>query len=104
MRSLAVLAACSAVFTFNLALAAPAAAKELTKVTVCGASGCTTITDRDELRRLPTGGDTTAPPPEPTDYYTVTYSVEHEGASNRFTMYYVPAANLLGASPEFRAR
>ena len=46
-----------------LALAATAQAKEITTLKVCGASGCTTVNDREALRgwegarrRVPGGG------------------------------------------------
>ena len=98
MNRLLVLAACGAAL---LVLAAPAAAKELTRAQICGASGCRTITDRDQLRALPTGGETTAAQPPAAGYYTVTFVIEHAAESDRFTMYYVPASNLLGANSEF---
>ncbi len=40
-----------------LVLAATAQAKEITTLKVCGASGCTTINDREELRGWEGGGD-----------------------------------------------
>ena len=94
---LALVACCTAL----LVLAAPAAAKEVTKVEICGASRCTTITDSDELRLLPTGGEATAEQPPPAGYYTVTFTVDHGAETNPITMYYAPAPNLLAGNPEF---
>ena len=80
-----------------VALAAPpvAAAKELTKLQVCGASGCASITDRSTLRKIGEGsnGETTAPTPRLQRYYRVTATIEAEHGG-QFTTFYLPAANL----------
>ena len=98
MNRLLLLAACGAAL---LVLAAPAAAKEVTRADICGASGCKAITDRDELRSLPTGGEKTAPAPPTAEYYTVTFSIEHGDRRDLLTRYYVPGSSLLAANLEF---
>src|SRR2546430_17455099 len=49
-----------------LALPAPAAAKDLSKLDVCGPSGCNSTSDRALLRRIGegAGGSVTAEPPD----------------------------------------
>jgi hypothetical protein len=85
-----------------LALAATASAKELTSLKACGESGCTTVTDRDQLRLLPLGGDTQNPPPRRAPFYWLTYTIS-DGA-DPFSMYYVPSADVLGANGEVPGR
>ena len=95
-KLIAALAAVAAV----LALPGVAAGKELTKVEVCGASSCTTITDRETLRELPTGGETTSPPPPAAGYYTVRLTVDAGGEQHDWRVFYVPSADMLAAPAE----
>ena len=81
-----------------LALAAPAAAKEITQAQICGDSGCTTISDRETLRSLPHGGEATAEPPAAAEFYTLAFTFEAAREQHQFRMYYVPSANLLAAN------
>jgi hypothetical protein len=81
-----------------LALATPVAAKGkvLKSATICGSHGCTTITDSDRLRELPTGGETTADAPPPSEYYLVELDLG-TGTPNteRFRLLYVPSQTIL---------
>ena len=83
-----------------LALAAPAAAKELTQATLCGADGCISLSDRATLRELPTGGERRAEQPPPSPYYAVELVVEHERERNEVVMWWIPSRNLLAANRE----
>jgi hypothetical protein len=85
-----------------LALGAPAQAKELTRVTICGLRDrCAVITDREQLRLVPLGGSTSvaAPPLQP--FYWMTFTIQHgddalEDEVGSF--YYLREADLLGAN------
>lgn len=84
-----------------LADAAPAAAKELTKVTLCGQGDeCATITDADYLRPVPMGGATSVPAPPTQPFYTVQLTIDHGGESDYFLLYYLPRGDLLAANGE----
>jgi hypothetical protein len=78
-----------------LVLAAPAAAKELTKAKLCGPVGCAVVTDPGALRDFPTGGETVASPPSTSAYYALAISSKDDVATHTWTIYYVPDANML---------
>jgi hypothetical protein len=86
------LAAIGATLT-ALVAAAPAAAKELTKAELCGPAGCAVVTDRAQLRMVPDSEITTGPPPV-TPYHELRVTVEHEGESDTWTIYYIASSNL----------
>jgi hypothetical protein len=80
-----------------LALAAPAAAKEPIRATICGASACTTVTDRSTLERIP-GGEASEPLGPAAPYYRVELVASEHGNPNNqhtFSMYYVPSENAM---------
>jgi hypothetical protein len=86
MRTIVVLVAA-------LALAAPAAAKEMMHVTVCGADGCTSTPDPPNLRALVSlgpGGEA----PEAAPFYGVSLRAEGSAGVVR-TVLYVPSAGAL---------
>src|SRR5918912_4608942 len=85
------------------AAAGPAAAKEITKATFCGASGCASVTDRQTLRQLPTGGEPGSAPAAPAPFYTVRFTSRHEGQRSTWNVYYVPSANALASTGELGA-
>jgi hypothetical protein len=89
-------------FAFVVLLVAPgaASAKELTQVQLCGPAGCTSVTDRQMLRRIPTGGETTASPPPASSFYTMRMTVDAEGEKHAWTVFYVPAPNMVAAPDE----
>ncbi len=87
-----------------LALPAPAAAKELSKLDVCGPSGCNSTSDRALLGRIGVGSDGSIPadPPALAPYYTLVYHVRAgrgESFNGRkefvFRTSYVPGAHLV---------
>lgn len=80
--------------------AAPAAAKEVVKANVCGASGCREITDRHTLAALPEGGDPTDPPSHPSGWYRVTVTVRSEDAHDTFTNAVLPEARYIRGEGE----
>jgi hypothetical protein len=81
-----------------LALVVPAGAlaKEVTKLEVCGAAACTSITDRALLDKLGEGfnGETSASTPDLQPYYRLVYHVDAEGDTFTFTNYFVPRAKV----------
>jgi hypothetical protein len=80
--------------------AAPAAAKEVVKAKVCGASDCREITDRHTLAALPEGGDPTDPPSHSSGWYRVTLTVRSDDAHDRFTNAVLPAARYIRGEGE----
>jgi hypothetical protein len=84
-----------------LAAPAPAPAKELSKVSVCGASGeCTTYdtSDFNNLMFLAEDAGPTNPPASAAAWYRVRFTVderEHGGGYDRWTAAYVPSADRL---------
>jgi hypothetical protein len=89
-----------------VAAAPPAAlAKELSAMTICGPSGCTTIDDRETLANLPSGGEPAGRMPPPGPYYTVRFTTEIPPAEGGPTtidwnVFYVPGAQLFAAAGE----
>jgi hypothetical protein len=81
-----------------LAFGGPAAAKELTRVTICGrADACATITGKD-LGRLPLRADATAAAPALGPFYWVTLRVEDRGVTENLGVLYVADADVLAAN------
>jgi hypothetical protein len=94
-----------AVTVATLALAAPAAAKEVAAAKVCGASECRDVEERKLLAVLPSGGDPTNPPSHPSGgWYRVTITIRGEGAFDRFTVAALPDAGYLRAYDEGAGR
>ncbi|HEX9380343.1 MAG TPA: hypothetical protein VF891_02510 [Gaiellaceae bacterium] len=92
-----------------LALPAPAAAKELSKLDVCGSSGCNSTSDRALLRRIGVGSDGSVPadPPGLAPFYTLVYHVRPgrgESFNGRkeivFRTSFVPGAHLVRGTDE----
>ena len=84
------------------ALVAPsgASAKELVSATVCGASGCRTVTDKATLNAIPGGEDVTGLG-APAAYYRLTLVTgEPNGRRHGFTTYYVPSAKAMSWSED----
>jgi hypothetical protein len=85
-----------------LVAAAPAHGKELTRAVVCGADGCNTITERDELRTLIVSGDQTLPPPAPGRFYSVELGTRDDVQDYTWTIWYAPAAKAIAVINESR--
>jgi hypothetical protein len=84
-----------------LVLAAPAGAKEPLRATICGASGCTTVTDPQTLREIPAGENTTAVGPAAPYYRLQIVAGERNGRERHsFSLYYVPSANAMAWAEE----
>ena len=84
------------------ALLAPsgASAKELVSATVCGGSGCRTLTDRATLNEIPGGEDVTGLG-APAAYYRLNLvTAEPNGGRYGFTTYYVPSARSMSWSED----
>jgi hypothetical protein len=80
-----------------LALPVQAAAKVVTKITICGKRGCHSTDDRDRLAALPVGGTPTEPPTA-APFYRVTVRIRAERPVS-FGMYYLPRPGLLREYP-----
>lgn len=80
-----------------LAFSAPAAGKELTRVSVCGLR-CATISDREQLRLVPLGGATSVAAPRPQPFYWMILTMVHGEESEHLGLYYLPESNLLAAN------
>jgi hypothetical protein len=86
-----------------LSLAAPASAKEMLGVQLCGSSGCATEKGPQLGGALPEGpggpfttGDPAAAPAEPDPWYRLTGLVgDHGKVYGRVGLYYVPRADVL---------
>jgi hypothetical protein len=84
------------------ALLAPSAAsaKELVSATVCGASGCRTLTDKATLNEIPGGEDVTGLG-APAAYYRLNLvTAEPNRRRHGFTTYYVPSAKAMSWSED----
>ncbi|MDQ3876395.1 MAG: hypothetical protein M3322_12780 [Actinomycetota bacterium] len=84
-----------------LALAAAAEAKEVSAAKVCGASGCVTTDDDDQLRGIPLGGDAPVEPPPTSEFYWIDVTVSDGRQDHHFGFYYVPAARRIGGNGEY---
>jgi hypothetical protein len=95
MRRLAV----TAVVLVWFAAAAPAAAKEVTSVTVCDAYDCITSTAPGLLRAMIDIGPPADPPNEPAAFYTVTIAIgDGQRILDRHDVSWVPSAARLQGS------
>jgi hypothetical protein len=84
------------------ALLAPSAAsaKELVSATVCGATGCRTVTDEATLNEIP-GGEAVTGLGAPAPYYRLQLvGGEPNGHRFGFTTYYVPSSNAMSFSED----
>jgi hypothetical protein len=84
------------------ALLAPsgASAKELVSATVCGASGCRTLTARATLNEIPGGEDVTGLDERAAYYRLHLVTAEPNGRRYDFTTYYVPSARAMSWSED----
>jgi hypothetical protein len=89
----------AAVLVAALAFTRPASAKEPLRATICGESGCTTITDSKPLNAIPSGENTVALGPAAPYYRLEVVSTGPGGGEHSFVTYYVPSANAM-AWPE----
>jgi hypothetical protein len=78
-----------------LALAGPASAKEVSKLKVCGASGCHETSDKRLLAGFGDGGSNTGPPKSRSPFYNVTITVKAGKEHDKWTIAYLPAQHLI---------
>jgi len=96
MKKIAVLVVAAAAF---LGLTAVAQAKEIGSLKVCGANGCNTFTDAEQLKGWePSGGVTSEPVAAPQRFYTVSLGfTDPEGGGNiihQERAYWLPDSGL----------
>jgi hypothetical protein len=78
-----------------LTLAAPGWGKGLGSVALCGADGCTDVTDRATSAILE-GGLPTTPPRGAEPYFDVRITIEHEGETvDRWSVRWLPKSELM---------
>ena len=83
-----------------LAVAAPAMAKELTKVEVCGPDGCAAITGETNLQNFGGSGEPDGSVAAPAPFYEIRYTLDAEGESSQWSSWYVPSADRLATVDE----
>ena len=83
-----------------LAVPAPAMAKELTNVSVCGPDACAAITGETNLHNFGTGGEPDGSVPAPAPFYEIRFTVDAEGESHQWSSWYVPSAKRLASVDE----
>ena len=85
----------------GLGPAATASAKEIASVKVCGADGCTDVTEQATMA-IADGGPPTSRPDEATPFYRVKIAVEGEQGESvpGWSFLWVPAAQKIGLEDE----
>ena len=83
-----------------LAVPAPAMAKELTNVSVCGPDACAAITGETNLHNFGASGEPDGSVPAPAAFYEIRYTVDAEGESHQWSSWYVPSAKRLASVDE----
>ena len=83
-----------------LAVPAPAMAKELTKVEVCGTDGCAAITGETNLHNFGGSGEPDGSVAAPAPFYEIRYTIDAEGESSQWSSWYVPSAKRLATVDE----
>src|SRR3712207_8475659 len=84
------------ILTALLVLAAPASAKELGRVSLCGADGCTDVTKKGATERVVEGGAVTSAPKRAQPYFLVRIGIrEGEKIIHTFDTRWLPKAALL---------
>ena len=83
-----------------LAVPAPAAAKEVTNVTMCGPDGCKDFGSPSQLGGWPMDGGPNVQMPGPAAFYELKYTVDAEGARDTWSQWYVPSASVVASRDE----
>jgi hypothetical protein len=83
-----------------LALPAPAMAKVLTNVSVCGPDACAAITGETNLHDFGASGEPDGSVPGPAPFYEIRYTFDAEGESQQWSSWYVPSAKRLASVDE----
>jgi hypothetical protein len=92
-------AAASVTLLLFLALAAPAAAKELSAARACDADRCNTVTSRSELRAL-MDQNPAAAPERRAPFHRVRMTIsDPDGSDFHYTVAYVPALKMVREQP-----
>ncbi len=87
----------SAVLLLCLAFAAPASAKEVLSVKVCGSNGCETSRDRELIAAMADGGDPVDPPSAASPFFRVRLTIGDDRGEvvERFWTHFVPKGELI---------
>ena len=83
-----------------LTVPAPAMAKELTNVAVCGPDACAAITGETNLHDFGASGEPDGTVPAPAPFYEIRFTVDAEGESHQWSSWYVPSAKRLATVDE----
>jgi hypothetical protein len=87
--------AIAAIAAAALVLPSTAVAKGAMSATVCGSSGCSEVTDPDQLMYLAESGVPVEAPAKRSEWYRATVTVGGHGYSERFTIAIVPGLRLI---------
>ena len=83
-----------------LAVPAPALAKEVTNVAMCGPDGCKNFGNPSQLGGWPSDGGPMGEMPGPAAFYELKYTVAAEGEQHTFSQWYVPSAGMVASRDE----
>ena len=93
-----------AILVVSAALAGPgsASAREVASIAVCGADGCTRITDQGALRGFQSGGRETSAPNGAEPFYSVRVRIRDEQgrAHDAWTTQFLPRSGLIRAEDD----
>jgi len=84
-----------AIALFLLVLAAPAAAKEVVGVQLCGPGGCVDVRDHGAMQAFHDGGNPVEAPAHPSPWYRALITVGAEDVTDTFPMVVLPSARLM---------
>lgn len=83
-----------------LAVPAPAVAKEVANVAMCGPDGCTNLGNSGQHGGFPSDSGPVGQMPGPAAFYVLKYTVAAEGESGTWTQWYVPSAGMVASRDE----
>lgn len=83
-----------------LAVPAPAMAKEITNVAMCGPDGCKNFGNPSQISGWPMDGGPIGEMPGPAAFYELKYTVDAEGVQDTWSQWYVPSVGMVASRDE----
>jgi hypothetical protein len=83
-----------------LAVPAPALAKEVTNVAMCGPDGCKNFGNPSQVGGWPMEGGPNVQMPGPAAFYELKYTVDAHGEQHTWSQWYVPSAGVVASRDE----
>jgi hypothetical protein len=83
-----------------LAVPAPAVAKEVSNIAVCGPDGCKDFGNPGQAGGMPSDGGPIAQMPGPAAFYELRYTVDAEGEQGTWSQWYVPSVGMVASRDE----